>query len=1192
MEESERKRGTEEHCCISHEFFKAASKHPNKVAVIQSSGGAPTAKELRHHHHANYKVSNISVNEGFTYPLPPVYEGDQCYTFGYLLASVDSLSSRLRIVLDGGDDPCLIRPPGHFNIERSVGSGHFHRLQQPNEPPNMDPKILGIYMVPSVEYIIAVLSVLRCGDAFLPLDPSWPKERILSIVSSSNIDLIICCKPSFDESARNKLGKTYWLTQRGNCSVLSMSLEVNLQEFYDSLPLVWPCENRKLLSFCYLMYTSGSTGKPKGVCGTEQGLLNRYIWMQQMYPLHGEEYLLFKTGISFIDHLQEFLGAILSTCILVIPPVNQIKENLSFVVDILQAYSINRLTAVPSLMRAILPSLESPHKMRVQSSLKLLVLSGEVLPLSFWEMLSKLLPNTCILNLYGSTEVSGDCTYFDCRRLPMMLETETLSSVPIGLPISNCNVILVGENGEADEGEIYVGGKCMSLGYLPQSAAMPLEHDQVLFPQKSTCNETDPGGQIYFRTGDFARRLQSGDLVFLGRKDRILKVNGQRVALEEIENLLREHPDVVNSAVISSKGQGRLDFILLKAFLIVKQKNESSGAVIASVRSWMVERVPSAMVPNLFFIVESFPISSTGKIDYATLASSTTSSTYNQHDIGSVHSGDLLHVIRKAFCDTLMVEKVSDDDDFFMMGGNSIVAAHCCYTLGIDLRLLYAYRSPYKLQMALQDKDRPCNFDVRMDATEGVNSKGEENIVRHFSDTEMLNFFDMPDGRSNNGEDYITSSKCLKVESNLCRNSGTAHLGDGHPWNSKKALSRITCSFSRCNKVFCAGEDALMCQEKWLAQVPKHRTASMTEIWKVHLASCVDASPLIVLKDQEMFLFIGSHSHKFLCINAKSGSVWWEINLEGRIECSAAVLGDFSQVVVGCYKGKIYFLDFSNGTICWTFQTCGEVKSQPVIDSQRHLAWCGSYDHNLYALDYEHYCCIYKFPCGGSIYGSPAIDQVHDTLYVASTSGRVTAISLKVDLFSCLWLHELRVPVFGSLSITSSGYVICCMVDGHVVSLDSSGSVSWMVKTGGPIFAGASISSALPSQVLICSRNGSVYSYEMEKGELLWEYSAGNPITASAYVDENLRLVPFEPNHSSDRLICICSSSGSIHLLKICMGATQQVQEFARLDLQGDVFSSPVMISGRIFVGCRDDYVHCIGIEALVCERPADEVSR
>lgn len=216
-----------------------------------------------------------------------------------------------------------------------------------------------------------------------------------------------------------------------------------------------------------------------------------------------------------------------------------------------------------------------------------------------------------------------------------------------------------------------------------------------------------------------------------------------------------------------------------------------------------------------------------------------------------------------------MVEKVSDDDDFFMMGGNSIVAAHCCYTLGIDMRLLYMYRSPYKLQMALQEKDRPCNFDVRMDATEGVNSKGEENIVRHFSDTKMLNFCDMPDQRSHNSEDYITSSKCLKVKSKLCRNSETVYLGDGYPWNSKKASSRITSSFSRCNKVFNAGEDALMCQETWLPQVPKHRTASMTEIWKVHLASCVDASPLIVLKDQEMFLFIGSHSHKFLCINAK-----------------------------------------------------------------------------------------------------------------------------------------------------------------------------------------------------------------------------------------------------------------------------------------------------------------------------------
>lgn len=166
--------------------------------------------------------------------------------------------------------------------------------------------------------------------------------------------------------------------------------------------------------------------------------------MQELYPMQGEELLLFKTSISFVDHLQEFLAAILTTCTLVIPPFNELKENLFSVVDFLQvhfnvevvticwtynssncfllftfnfklclqAYFISRLTAVPSLMRAILPALQSQSHRGTLSSLKLLVLSGEVLALSLWHMLSKSLPETIILNLYGSTEVRNIDSHF------------------------------------------------------------------------------------------------------------------------------------------------------------------------------------------------------------------------------------------------------------------------------------------------------------------------------------------------------------------------------------------------------------------------------------------------------------------------------------------------------------------------------------------------------------------------------------------------------------------------------------------------------------------------------------------------------------------------------------------------------------------------------------------------------------
>ncbi|KAI4302880.1 hypothetical protein MLD38_038578 [Melastoma candidum] len=108
--------------------------------------------------------------------------------------------------------------------------------------------------------------------------------------------------------------------------------------------------------------------------------------------------------------------------------------------------------------------------------------------------------------------------------------------------------------------------------------------------------------------------------------------------------------------------------------------------------------------------------------------------------------------------------------------------------------------------------------------------------------------------------------------------------------------------------------------------------------------------------------------------------------------------------------------------------------------------WCGSHDHNLYALDYRSHQCVYNISCGGSIFGSPAIDEEHCILYVGSTVGRITAISIRALPFSLLWLHELEVPIFGSLAVSSSGMVICCLVDGSVVGLDRFGSILWRVR--------------------------------------------------------------------------------------------------------------------------------------------------
>ncbi|CAI9103348.1 OLC1v1001811C1 [Oldenlandia corymbosa var. corymbosa] len=1173
-------------CCISHLFHYSALKSPDKVAVIHASGGAKLiSQQPRNNYAGDWQTSpSVTVNESIesqttqpesssSSPQPPVYEGDQCFTYSDIHRAVDVLSSRLKRILDGGDDSQLIRP-----AQSEISSSTGQRIKFSGT--KYIPRRIGIYMEPSVEYIVGVLSVLRCGEAFMPLDPSWPKERILSVVSSSRADLVIGCKISGDDKYFHQLDKLNWLVSSGHCPVLCISMTDFVIQHDEFCDLPWPCQPEVSRFFSYLMYTSGSTGKPKGVCGTEAGLLNRFFWMQDVYPLRGEEHLIFKTSTSFIDHVQEFLCGMLTNNTIVIPPFNELKENILLLVDFLQMYAVSRLVAVPSLMRTVLLPLQSPNYARLQSNLKVLVLSGEVFHLSLCETLMKLLPHTAVLNLYGSTEVSGDCTYFDCKQLPMILDNEVVCSVPIGLPLYNCDVVLVGEDAPR-YGEICVQGLCNAAGYYDHPSITPLSY--VELPEEGRTHSNFKH-QYYFKTGDFARQLDSGVLIFVGREDHTIKFNGQRIALEEIERTLIEHPDIVNAAVVCQKNHGDVSYI--EAHVVRKPKEDSNEHFESLIRRWMFNKLPEAVVPSRVICAKSLPLSSSGKVDYNRLLRSSFSKERSGHTTDEFQDHDLLKAITKVFCDALMVEEVSTADDFFDIGGNSLSAAYVSYSLGINMKLLYAFPTPLKLQMALQRKIELSSSNLEIGANLEVNSGATHEIYAH---SMIASYHERKhQGKSFGVVDYSSTdyqAKRLKKDLNLSVFREYGSLKDNCFWDSN--FLHTDSSFSRCNKSTRgkAGTDDRLSLITLSGHVQRERNFYMQQLWKVHMESCVDASPLIVCKGSEVFLFIGSHSGKFVCVDAKSGSVFWEIKLEGRTECSAAVVDNFSQVVVGCYQGNIYFLNVSDGNICWKFRTGGEVKSQPLVDEQRHLVWCGSYDQILYGLDYKDHCCTYKLSCGGSIFSAPVVDQKRKKLFVASTSGLVTAVALKTSSCSKLWIQDFEAPVFGSLLINcSNGNVICCLVNGNVVAVDTNGSIVWKASCGGPIFAGPSISNALPSQVIVCCRDGSIYSFEMEKGDLLWQHDVGSPMTSSAHVDEFLELTS-DASSQPDKLVCVCTSSGVIHVLRINSDATgtrQQntmVHEFSRLELEGDIFSSPVMIGGRVFVGCRDDYVYCFGIE-------------
>lgn len=238
-------------------------------------------------------------------------------------------------------------------------------------------------------------------------------------------------------------------------------------------------------------------------------------------------------------------------------------------------------------------------------------------------------------------KVTGDCTYFNCQRLPSILQNEELSTVPIGIPISGCEAYLVGED-ISSEGEIYVSGVCVACGYMGDSYMNSMEYVKVREESFFGITNVGSGSRYFYKTGDFARRLKSGDLVFTGRKDRLVKVNGQRISLEEIENVLREHFNVIDAAVILRE-PSRED-PLLEAYIVTKEKDEHFQ-FSSSIRNWMVIKVPLVMIPRKIFCIKSLPMSSTGKVDYTSLAMSCATPIFNEAE--GTQSSDRLDVIRK-----------------------------------------------------------------------------------------------------------------------------------------------------------------------------------------------------------------------------------------------------------------------------------------------------------------------------------------------------------------------------------------------------------------------------------------------------------------------------------------------------------------------------------------------------------------
>ncbi|WP_186731330.1 non-ribosomal peptide synthetase [Rummeliibacillus suwonensis] len=493
---------------------------------------------------------------------------------------------------------------------------------------------IGIYMERSLEMVVAILAVLKAGCAYVPLDPEYPKDRIIYMIKNTDVKVV--------------LTKKFYLSELK--SIKSEKLFVdNLQElnepFYSK-----PFLPAKPSDPAYIIYTSGSTGNPKGVIIPHQAIVNHMVWMKKEFPLQEGESVLQKTPFSFDASVWEFYFPLLTGGILVMAPTG-VQKNLRQIIECIQENSISVIQLVPPMLYLLIED----EEFKKCKTLKYVFCGGEVLPYTLKNKFYSIM-DADLINLYGPSEACIDTTFHICKK---DFETKT---IPIGKAIDNVVLYVMDKNGrpvkEGKPGELWIGGMGLADGYINSP-----ELTREKFVENPDSNS--PYKKLY-RTGDLVKQLKNGEIEYIDRIDNYVKVRGIFIDIGEIENTISKHKDILQSIVkviLIENIKFVVAYITLK-----KERNIGSNEL----RTYLKNGLPINMIPNYFVFMKEFPLSPSGKIDKRALPLPDLTKS-----VGTKPSSELTSIeknIKSIFLETFNIEDIGIEDDFFELGGHSLLA--------------------------------------------------------------------------------------------------------------------------------------------------------------------------------------------------------------------------------------------------------------------------------------------------------------------------------------------------------------------------------------------------------------------------------------------------------------------------------------------------------------------------------------
>jgi amino acid adenylation domain-containing protein len=450
---------------------------------------------------------------------------------------------------------------------------------------------VGICIERSLEMLIGILGVSKAGGAYVPLDPAYPEQRQSFILRDAGIQLLLTSRktPLLIHSDSPQC-----IFVDSNQDIISQESETNPD--YEGSPQDLAC----------VIYTSGSTGMPKGVMLTHAAISHFVQTVQGPLELTEEDVYLQTASITFVVSIRQLMTPLSCGATLVVADTGQIKDP-ELLFDLIKRRGITTMDVVPSYWRScirVLSALAPNARARLlDNRVRQIVSGGE--PLSSdvpadWKQGFK--HRARILNVLGQTETSGLVTIFQVPE-----EFDALpQQVPIGRPIGYTHIHILDSDlqpaAAGDIGEMHIASPALARGYLNQ----PDLTGETFIPDPFS---TDPRSRLY-KTGDLARLLPDGNIEFAGRTDHRVKIRGFRVELGEIEMALRRHP-AIREAVVGANEIDR-DEKQLTAYLVLAPQAEVSTT---DLRNFLKKILPDYMLPLSYFFLDSFPLTSSGKID-------------------------------------------------------------------------------------------------------------------------------------------------------------------------------------------------------------------------------------------------------------------------------------------------------------------------------------------------------------------------------------------------------------------------------------------------------------------------------------------------------------------------------------------------------------------------------------------------